>query len=101
MPGIREGGGFSASEREEFARAFDRIVARLPAMFRPFWHRWEETGAFPPEIVVYAEDDSRVLRLTALASGGYRASGITARGSVIYAVAATSITEALRATGLL
>ncbi len=99
--GIREGLGFTVGEREEFQRAFERATAQLPVMFRSFWHRWEEADTIPPEFLVYAENGSLVLRLTRLNSGGYRAAGITGQGSVIYAVAARSITEALRAAGLL
>ncbi len=101
MAGAREGLGFSYSEREEFQRAFERATARLPGMFRSFWHRWEEVTAVPPEFVVYAEDGTQVLRLTRLNSGGYRAAGVTGQGAVIYAVAARSITDAFRSAGLL
>ena len=99
--GIREGLGFTLGEREDFQRAFERALAQMPEMFRPFWHRWEESDVIPPEFLVYAENGSLVLRLTRLNSGGYRAAGITGKGLVIYAVAARSINEAFRAAGLL
>jgi len=101
MAGIREGLGFSYGEREEFQRAFEHATARLPAMFRSFWHRWEESSGLPPEFIIYAEDGTRTLRLTRLNSGGYRAAGITGKGAVIYAVAARSITDAFKSAGLL
>jgi hypothetical protein len=101
MAGIREGLGFSFGEREEFRRAFEQATARLPAMFRSFWHRWEETPGLPPEFIIYADNGTAVLRLTRLNSGGYRAAGVTGQGAVIYAVAARSITEAFKSAGLL
>ncbi|MDM4769184.1 hypothetical protein [Solimonas sp. SE-A11] len=101
MAGAREGLGFSYGEREEFQRSFERAAARLPGMFRSFWHRWEETSGIPPEFIVHAEDGTQVLRVTRLNSGGYRAAGVTGQGSVIYAVAARSITDAFKAAGLL
>lgn len=99
--GVRDALGFSVEEREEFERAFGRATALLPAMFRPYWHRWEESAELPPRFTVFAENGSEVLRLTRLNSGGYRAAGITGQGSVIYAVAARSIADAFRSAGLL
>ena len=98
---VRKGQGFTFEEREEFRDAFARAAAQLPAMFRAYWHCWKEAETIPPQFLVYADSGSLVLRLTRLDKGGYRADGITGRGTVIYAVAADTITQAIRATGLL
>lgn len=93
---------FNPDERRDFARAFRLIAAHLPAMFRSFWHRAEEIQwAGSPCFIVYAEDGNPVIRLRRLVSGSYRTDGFTSKGTVLYAVAARSIHEALRAAGLL
>jgi hypothetical protein len=99
--GVAESHRFTFAEREEFQRAFGRISEKLPRMFHPFWHRWEELSESLPTAMVYAEDGSQVLRLTRLVSGKYRAEGFTREGTVMYAFGARSISEALREAGII
>ncbi len=93
--------GFSYAERAEFQRVFDVVAARLPAMFRPFWNRWGLVDGTPPALVVYADNDSEVLRITRRFTGVYRVAGVTAAGLVNYAEAVPSLMAAVRAAGLI
>jgi hypothetical protein len=93
--------GFSYAERMEFQRMFALAAARLPAMFRGFWQRWELVDGVPPALVVYADNGSEVLRVTRRFTGAYQVAGVTAQGHVNYAEAAPTLKAALQAAGLL
>lgn len=100
MEGVRAGPGFSFRERDEFRQGFEEAAARLPEMFRPFWHRWAQDHLLP-QFVVYAADGTPVLTLRRLGSGLFRVEGLRGTRKVVYATAARGITEALRTTGLI
>lgn len=93
---------FSYVERLEFQGVFDLVSARLPAMFRPFWHRWSLVDGPPQALVVHADNDSEVLRITRRFTGAYRVAGVTAGGVVVcYAEAVPTLMAAVHAAGLL
>lgn len=96
---MRRSDDFSPRELAEFASSFERVKARLPRLFKPYWHRWTYIPGETPAVLVYGED-GRLAFCLVREEQGYGAVGITVPGHVQYWPPRASIPEALSAAGL-
>ena len=100
MGGLDGNAGFSYRERQEFGQSFARIAEGLPLMFRPFWHRWQETPGPLATLTVFDCHGGVSLRLTRVGPDRIRMEAAGHERMVVCAEAAHSIAEAIDASGL-
>ncbi|HSW13334.1 MAG TPA: hypothetical protein VLI06_10880 [Solimonas sp.] len=91
---------FTEVEAALFQVTFRDAAARLPVVFRSFWHRWDISPQDPCALLVFSETGQPTLRIER-GDAGYRIFGLTDRGERLYVDGMPSMTAALRACGLL